>query len=151
MVILVLATVSGHAQNHKKEHRKEIRKERINKMMDRNPEALATQQTQRMATALELTEAQQKQVQAITLEVAKERQAKMKALKKRKDDGNDEKLSKEARLKFMNERKAYQTAMKQKMKAVLTETQYNKWEANIAKREAKKEKIRAHIKNKNRQ
>lgn len=75
-----------------------------------NPEERAKQMTERLATELELNEAQKKQVLAINMEYAKKREAEM-----------------EARKAEMEARKKGQEDHEAKIQAVLTETQKAKW------------------------
>ena len=75
-----------------------------------NPEERAKQMTERLATELELNEAQKNQVLAINMEYAKKREAEMEAMK----------AEMEARKKAQQEHEA-------KIQAVLTETQKAKW------------------------
>lgn len=75
-----------------------------------NPEERAKQMTERLATELELSEAQKNQVLAINMEYAKKREAEM-----------------EARKAEMEARKKEQQEHEAKIQAVLTETQKAKW------------------------
>lgn len=75
-----------------------------------NPEERAKQMTERLATELELSEAQKKQVLAINMEYAKKREAEMEARK----------AEMEARKKEHQEHEA-------KIQAILTEDQKAKW------------------------
>ncbi|MDI1325171.1 MAG: DUF4890 domain-containing protein [Algoriphagus sp.] len=75
-----------------------------------NPEERAKQMTERLATELELNDAQKNQVLAINMEYAKKREAEKEAMK----------AEMEARKKEQQEHEA-------KIQAVLTETQKAKW------------------------
>jgi len=75
-----------------------------------NPEERAKQMTEKLASELELNEAQKKQVLAINMEYAKKREAEMEA----------QKAEMEARKKERQEQEA-------KIQAVLTEDQKAKW------------------------
>lgn len=75
-----------------------------------NPEERAKKMTERLATELELTEAQKSQVLAINLGYAKKREAEM-----------------EARKAEMEARKKGQQEHEAKIQAVLTEAQKAKW------------------------
>lgn len=75
-----------------------------------NPEERAKQMTERLATELELSEAQKNQVLAINMEYAKKREAEM-----------------EARKAEMEARKKEQQEHEAKIQAILTEDQKAKW------------------------
>ena len=75
-----------------------------------NPEERAKQMTERLATELDLNEAQKKQVLAINMEYAKKREAEM-----------------EARKAEMEARKKEQQGQEAKIQAVLTDDQKAKW------------------------
>lgn len=75
-----------------------------------NPEERAKQMTERLATELELTEAQKKQVLAINMEYAKKREAEM-----------------EARKAEMEARKKEHQEHESKIQVILTEDQKAKW------------------------
>lgn len=74
------------------------------------PEERAKKMTERIATELELTEAQKNQVLAINMDYAKKREAEM-----------------EARKAEMEARKLEQQAHEAKIQSVLTDTQKAKW------------------------
>ncbi len=93
------------------------------------PEQMATLQTKKMTLALDLSSAQQKQIQEFHLENAKLRKEKMEAVKgKRKD------LSSEERYAHQNERLDHMIAQKEKMKKILNEDQFSKWEKEMSHR-----------------
>ncbi len=75
-----------------------------------NPDERAKQMTERLATELELNEAQKKQVLAINMEYAKKREAEM-----------------EARKAEMEARKKERQDQEAKIQAILTEDQKAKW------------------------
>lgn len=140
VIALALITLQVSAQ--------EQRRERGNHV-DYTPEEMAQLQTKKMTLDLDLTEAQQRQVSAINLENAKARKEKMKAFKGKKENG--EKPSKEEMLKMKNDRLDAQIAMKKKMKSILNDEQFEKWEKRQNKRQAmrgkKKMKKREHKQN----
>ena len=112
--------------------------ERMERFKDMTPEEMATLQTKKMALQMDLTESQQKEIQKINLENAKERKARMEA---RRNSGNMRNLSKEERLKIANERLDRQIEMKAKMKKILNEEQYAKWEQNQQRMMDRKERM----------
>jgi len=96
------------------------------------PEQMATLQTKKMTLALDLSSAQQKQIQEFHLENAKLRKEKMEAAKgKRKD------LSSEERFAHQNERLDHMIAQKEKIKKILNEDQFSKWEKKMSHRNHK--------------
>ncbi|MEZ4852764.1 hypothetical protein [Flavobacterium sp.] len=98
-------------------------------------------QVKHMTLELDLDSKQQEQIKALMLEAGKEKEAKREAFKAKKD-GN-EKPSKEEMLKMKNDRLDSQIEMKAKLKAILTEKQYEKWENSQSKR---RENAREHMK-----
>ncbi|WP_027138646.1 hypothetical protein [Gaetbulibacter saemankumensis] len=102
--------------------------QKMQKMMDLTPEEAANLQTKKMALHLDLTEAQQKEIYDLNLENAKNRKARMEALKAKREDGDMQKPTKEERYNMMNARLDRQIALKEKMKTILNEAQFNKWE-----------------------
>lgn len=97
-------------------------------MVDYTPEEAATLQTKRMTLLLDLNEKQQAQVQKIFLENATQQKSVREANRANRQTGERAKLSKEERFAMQNNRLDNQIAMKAKMKNILTETQFAKWE-----------------------
>lgn len=97
-------------------------------MQSLTPEEAASLKTKRMTLHLDLTESQQREIKKINLEMAKERSAKREERKKKMEQIKAQKPSKEERLSMMNNRLDKQIATKKKMKKVLNENQYGKWE-----------------------
>lgn len=113
------------------------------KGMDLSPEDMASLQTKKMVLALDLTDAQQNDVYQINLENAKLRKAHMAERKARRESGEAKKPTKEERLEMANKKLDHQIAVKAKMKDILNEEQYKRWERMMAKRQAQmKDKIR---------
>ena len=139
LIVITLATLQVTAQEKKKEMRKESQREHKEIMKDMTPDEMATLQTKKMTLHLDLTEGQQKQMMALNLEEAKLRKAKMEERSAMKEDSENKPFTKEDKLKMMNERLDHQIAMKQKMKSILNDEQYKKWEASQGKMEQKRE------------
>lgn len=118
LIALAFVTIQVSAQNQG-----ERKGDRMN---DFTPEEMAQLQTKKMTLALDLTDAQQKQVEKLQLENAKERQALRETRQLKKKDGTG-KPNKEERLAMMNERLDKQIEMKEKMKQILNEDQFEKW------------------------
>ena len=127
IIALVLVTAQVTAQERNNRQNKE-RGERSERYQDYTPEEIATLQTKKMTLHLDLTKSQQKEIQKLNLENAKERKVKMDARKSQKEGDEFQKPSKEERLKMQNERLDNQIAMKNKMKNILNEDQFAKWE-----------------------
>lgn len=133
IIFIALVTLQVTAQDKQRAPRGERPGDRMEAMKDMTPEEMATLQTKRMTLHLDLTAEQQKKVQALNLEEAQMRKAKMEEHQAKKESGEMQKPSKEERLKMMNDRLDHQIAMKQKMKSILNDEQYNKWEASQGK------------------
>ncbi|MFS4483875.1 hypothetical protein ACKGJY_12720 [Hyunsoonleella sp. 2307UL5-6] len=108
-----------------------------NAMANLTPEEVATLKTKKMVLHLDLNDAQQDDIYKINLEQAKMRKTHMAERKARKQSGAAGKPSKEERLAIANKRLDHQIEVKAKMKKILSDEQYAKWEASMAKREGK--------------
>jgi len=95
---------------------------------DLSAEQLATLHTKRLALALDLTKAQQQEVQKLKLEQEELRQAKRAEMKEKREAEEGKKPSPEERYQMELERLDKMIAYKAKMKSVLNQTQYEKWE-----------------------
>lgn len=102
-------------------------------MNDMSPEQVATLETKKLTLALDLNEKQQQQVQEIHMEKAMERQARK---EERKD--RDSKPDADERFQMMNNRLDNQIAVKDQMKDILNNEQFEKWEKlNLTRGRAK--------------
>ena len=97
-------------------------------MKDMSPEQIAILKTKKMTLALDLSTAQQKEIQTLNLENAKEREALMLERKVKKEQAEQSKPSTDERFEFKNERLDRMIAQKGKMKQILSEEQFQKWE-----------------------
>ena len=131
IIVLALFALQVTAQERKRVHQN---KERGQKMMTLSAEEMATLQTKKMTLHLDLNESQQAKIQKINLENATKRKAMMEARKAKKETGNTEKPSKEERLAMVNAKLDHQIATKAKMKEILNDEQYAKWEKAQARR-----------------
>jgi len=140
LIIIAVAflALQATAQGQKKE--RVNKQEKHQKMMNLSAEEMATLQTKKMTLHLDLSESQQAEIQKLNLENATKRKAMMEARKAKKESGNTEKPSKEERLKMINAKLDHQIANKAKMKEILNEEQYAKWEKSQAKRMHKSKK-----------
>jgi hypothetical protein len=139
IIAIALVTIQVTAQDQKKE----MRKAKMEKANDMTPEEMVQLQTKRMTLQLDLTEAQQAQVEKILIEDAKARKEKIENFKAKKESSDSDKPTKEERIKMMNERLDHQIAMKKKMKAILNDEQYKKWETTQENRFQRKQKTKA--------
>lgn len=111
--------------------------ERGQRMMNLSAEEMATLQTKKMTLHLDLNKSQQDDIYKINLENATLRKTFMEARKAKKEAGNAERPSKEERLKMMNAKLDHQIANKAKVKKILNEEQYTKWERGQARKHNK--------------
>ncbi len=81
-----------------------------------------------MTLHLDLNESQQAEIKKINLENATKRKAMMAERKARKESGEAQKPTQEQRLEMVNTKLDRKIAMKAKMKNILDEEQYAKWE-----------------------
>ncbi len=126
LIALALVTIQMSAQDRKQMHKKGERAER---MQDYTPEEMAELQTKKLTLDLDLSEEQQKQVMALNLESAQERKAMMDKRQDMQKEKEVKSASKEDKLKMKNDMLDKQIAMKAKMKTILNEDQYTKWES----------------------
>lgn len=140
IALVTLLALQVSAQEHKKKNHDN--KERAMKRMNLSAEEMATLQTKKMTLHLDLSESQQSEVYNLNLKSAEARKAYFKARKAKKESGNTEKPSKEERLKMTNTKLDHQIATKRKMKEILNEEQYAKWEKSQVKRSQKNKKAK---------
>ncbi|MFB9056140.1 hypothetical protein ACFFU9_05225 [Mariniflexile ostreae] len=128
LAIIALAFITLQATAQKKANSQREGRDRTEKFQNISAEDMATLQTKKMTLHSDLNEKQQKAIKALNLENATTRKAKMEARKASKEKGSIQKPSQEDRVKMMNERLDHQIAMKAKMKNILNEEQFEKWE-----------------------
>lgn len=128
LIIIALALVSlqAIAQDQKKE--KQSKGERAEKMMNLPAEDIAALKTKKMTLHLDLNKSQQAKIMEINLENATKRKAMIAKRKAKKESGEAIKPTPEQRLKMENAKLDYKIAMKAKMKNILNDEQYAKWE-----------------------
>ncbi|NJX16599.1 hypothetical protein [Tamlana crocina] len=137
LMIIAVAFVALQGVAYAQGPQKLDRKDKMHLMHDLSPEEAATLYTKKMTLHLDLNKSQQDDIYNISLENAKKRKEMMEAYKAKKESGNMEKPSKEERLKMMNAKLDHQIAMKAKMKKILNEEQYAKWEKPLARKKMK--------------
>lgn len=101
---------------------------------DLTAEQVATLKTKKATLALDLTEAQQGQMKTLFLENAKMQKTKMTERKAQKEKGETKKRTSEERYALANERLDHQIAQKAKLKSILSDEQYTKWEKTQRRR-----------------
>lgn len=124
LIALAFLGLQGMAQEPKKEDRKHQNK----MMMNLSAEEIATLKTKRMTLFLDLNESQQDKIKSINLENATKRKAMMAQRKAKKESGTNEKPTQEERYAMLNKQLDNKIAMKAKMKNILNEEQYERWE-----------------------
>ncbi|GGD86877.1 hypothetical protein [Planktosalinus lacus] len=121
IIALVLATTAGFSQD--RERKQEMQQKMKQEKQDFTPQQRADLKTKRLALHLDLTAAQQEEIKKLHLEMANERAEKSAKFQKNSEQtGYYQKTN--ARLEM---RKDYQD----KMKTILTESQYNAWKENM--------------------
>jgi len=151
IILFALVALQVTAQEKKRDHQRDGQRAQMEAMKDLSPEEIATLQTKKMTLHLDLNETQQKKVETLFLEEAKLRKAKMEERKAIKESGERKTITKEDKYKMMNERLDRQIEMKQKMKSILNDEQFEKWEiaqGNMEQRRGGPEKMKKNKMNK---
>jgi periplasmic protein CpxP/Spy len=131
IIAIALISIQGIAQEERKE--RPNRKEMAQKMSDLTPEETASLRTKKMTLHLDLNKSQQAEVYKLNLENANMRKNMMETRKAKMQSGSMEKPTKEQRLAMENAKLDHQIAMKAKMKTILNNDQYVKWEKSLEK------------------
>lgn len=126
LITIALIGLQTIAQEQKKQ-RPNIQ-ERNQKMMNLSAEEIATLRTKKLTLFLDLNESQQAKIQKINLENATKRKAMLTERKAKKASGEIQKPTQEQRYKMAITKLDHKIAMKAKMKNILSEAQYVKWE-----------------------
>ncbi len=117
-IAVLLISIQGIAQP----------KERGGRMNNYTAEEIANLRSKKLTLELDLNKSQQDNVYKVILEEATFRKAKMEERKAARENGTAQKPTEEERLKMMNERLDRQIAVKKKMKSILNDEQYAKWQ-----------------------
>lgn len=136
-MIIALAFVTAVGFSQERERNREMRQKMMQERQSLTPEQRAELNTKRLAIQLDLTENQQKEVLNLQLEMAKERSEKKQELKNKAEEAGFYERT--------NKRLDYRLNYQEKMKAILTDSQYNTWKEN----RRKVNRSRAKIKQKN--
>ena len=144
LIIVLMLFTSGIALAQKGE------KGGRERMKDLSPDQIATLQTKKATLALDLTSAQQSQMKTFLEEKAKVRATKMAERKALKENGETKTLTSEERYARTNERLDLKIAEKAKLKEILSEEQFIKWN-KMQNRRGKNRKGKSGNKHKKRQ
>ena len=128
LLILTLALLTFQITTAQEGNR-EMKRQQQSKMQDMTPEEAANLKVKRMTLNLDLSDMQQKQVYELFLKSEQERQQ-----IRETNRNQSERPSKEDKLKRENARLDKQIEMKKKMKDILNDEQYAKWEKNMENR-----------------
>jgi len=138
LAALVISSVTFGQEEHK-EKREHHKKGKMEMMKDLSPEQMATLRTKKMTLALDLTKTQQNKMHALHLEGAKARKEQMK--KRAKNKGAEKpKLTSEEKYNKMNSVLDRKIEIKNKVKSILTDEQFQKWERSQKHSRNKKKK-----------
>lgn len=128
ILIIAVALLALQVTAQEQQRERSNKQGRSLKMMNLSAEDAATLQTKKMTLHLDLNESQQAEIKKINLENATKRKAMMAERKARKESGEAQKPTQEQRLEMVNTKLDRKIAMKAKMKNILNEEQYAKWE-----------------------
>ena len=140
VIAIAFSTINAIAQEEKRP-RKDHNKKEMALHKDLSPEELATLQAKRMTLDLDLNATQQGEIYKMNLAEIKDRRAKMEERDNIKGkEGRKEKPSKEEQYKRINDALDAKIAHKQKMKQVLNDEQFKKWERGKKRHHSKRKK-----------
>ena len=128
LILIAIAFVSLQAIAQDQPKKSQENHDRKHKMMNLSAEEIATLQTKKMTLFLDLNESQQAKIQEINLENASKRKEMMANYKAKKENGELKKPTDKERYKIENARLDHKIAMKAKMKEILNDEQFAKWE-----------------------
>ena len=129
---MALFTTVAFAQNNNVAAKK---KQRTNRLMEMSPEDMANLRVKKMTLNLDLTEEQRDKIYPLILEQTKKFKEDMATKKAQKEEGEKrKKLSSKEKLERTNAQLDEKIAFKAKMKEILNEEQYKKFERSQAKR-----------------
>lgn len=134
LIIIALAFVTTIGFSQERERNQEMRQNMKQERKNLTPEQRAELNTKRLTIQLDLTETQQKQVYEVYLANAKHISAKRKELK----NNAEQKDAYDRASEKLDRRKAIQD----KMKSILSESQYKTWKENSKEGMRKKGKIK---------
>ncbi|MGM0933722.1 MAG: Spy/CpxP family protein refolding chaperone [Bacteroidota bacterium] len=127
LILILLISVSAFAQERKQ---KKAHKDRV----EMTAEERATLKTERMTSALDLTQAQQEEIKKFFTEQTQEREE---YRAERKEARINNTTARAERSEVRNLRAKKREEHREKIKEILTDEQYSTWQENLAKRERK--------------
>jgi len=138
LFLIMLISISAFSQQKGHSHKAE--------MTNMSAEETATLQTKKLTLLLDLNQAQQQEIKKLYQEKADEHKALM--AERKKMSVEDIEKSKENRFERMNARLDKQIAHQEKMKQILNEEQFKKWQNSKSKmRKSSHKKEGSHHKN----
>lgn len=132
LLVIMLISISAFSQQKRYLHKAD--------MSDMSSEEIATLHTKKLTLLLDLDQAQQLEIKKFSQEKAEERKALLAEHKKM--SGEDLEKFKENRFERMNAHLDKQLVHQEKMKQILNEEQFKKWQ------DSRSEMRRSHYKNK---
>ncbi|WP_149304935.1 hypothetical protein [Pareuzebyella sediminis] len=123
VVLMVMLSATTFAQKGEKYRRGDMRQMTATQM--------ATLKTKKMALALDLTKEQQAKIQALNLENATQLTERIAERKARRNSGEMHKPSADERFERENQHLDRMIAQKGKMKKILSDEQYVRWEKMV--------------------
>ncbi len=109
------------------------------------PEQVATLETKKLTLALDLDKKQQTAIKELQLEKINERMARREAMKEKKEEDSNKAPNSAERYEMHSARLDKMIAYKEKMKSILTPTQYENWEKlSLHKRKHHRGKKKSH-------
>ena len=139
VIMIATITLGVSAQNDRPEHSKQKKHDR-EMMKDLSPEELSELKTKKMTLHLDLNETQQSQIKALILEEVTLKQKRRSEREALINSEGGSKPSKEERLQMMNEELDRKIELKENMRSILNDEQFEKWEQMQMKRTKKKRK-----------
>ena len=118
LLVIMLISISAFSQQKGQQHKGD--------KADMSAEEMATLQTKKLTLQLNLNEAQQQEVKKLYIEKAEERKAIM--AERKKMSAEDLEKLKESRFERSNAGLDKQLAHQEKMKQILNEEQFKKWQ-----------------------
>ena len=135
LIALAFISIQAFAQTENREGRRG----KMKNIKNLSAEDAAELGTKKMTLAFDLTESQQSEVMSILLDEAKFRKQKMQEREARREELKKVRPSQEERLEMKKEKLDRQIEMKQKIKSVLDEEQYAKWESQMEQRRTQRQ------------
>ena len=134
LAALVMSSVIFGQERHS-DKREQHRKGKMEHLKDLSPEQMAILRTKKMTLALDLSKEQQDKIYSMQLDEAKKRKEHFE-----KRDQKKTELTSEEKFNKMNERLDKKIVTKNKMKSILSEEQFKKWQHTQQKNNHKKGK-----------